>query len=92
MTLEEALRQLLGLDKAWRVVEDRLEASASTFLLRVEETPDLWPEENTRAGAAVACHDHVELLRWRRLNVFNSAASRVPCREDAVAMTARYIV
>ncbi len=41
MTPEETFGQLVGLGKAWRVVEAQLEASSSTFLLKVEETPDL---------------------------------------------------
>ena len=50
MTHEETFGQLLGLGKAWRVVEARLEASSSTFVLKVEETAELWPEESARAG------------------------------------------
>ena len=71
MTLEETFGQLLGLGKAWRVVEARLEASSSTFMLKVEETAALWPEDSTRAGTPVSCHDHVEPMQWRHLNVFN---------------------
>jgi len=62
---------LLGLGKAWRVVEARLEASSSTFVLSVKETAELWPEESARAGTKVTCHDHVEPMQWRHLNVFN---------------------
>jgi len=62
---------LLGLGKAWRVVEARLDAKASAFVLKVEETPDLWPEESARAGTPVTCYDHVEPMQWRHLNVFN---------------------
>jgi transposase len=51
------------------VVEARFEAS--TFVLKVEETPDLWPEESARAGSPVTCYDHVEPMQWRHLNVFN---------------------
>ena len=69
MTPEETFGQLLGLGKAWRVVEARLEASM--FVLKVEETPDLWPEESARAGTPVTCYDHVEPMQWRHLNVFN---------------------
>jgi hypothetical protein len=39
MTPEGTFGQLLGLGKAWRVLEARLEASSSTFMLKVEETP-----------------------------------------------------
>ncbi len=71
MTPEETFGQLLGLGNAWRVVEARLETSSSTFVLRVEETAALWPEESDRAGTPVNCHDHVEPMQWRHLNVFN---------------------
>jgi transposase len=71
MTPEETFGQLLGLGKAWRVVEARLEASSSTFVLSVKETAELWPEESARAGTKVTCHDHVEPMQWRHLNVFN---------------------
>jgi hypothetical protein len=30
--------------KAWRLVEARLEANASMFVLKVEETQDVWAE------------------------------------------------
>ena len=71
MTPEETFGQLLGLGKAWRVVDARLEVSSSTFVLKVEETAALWPEESARAGTSVTCHDHVEPMQWRHLNVFN---------------------
>jgi len=71
MTPEQTFGQLLGLGKAWRVAEARFEASSSTFVLRVEETAELWPEESARAGTRVTCHDHVEPMEWRHLNVFN---------------------
>ncbi len=41
MTPEETFGQLLGLGKAWRVVEAGLDAKASAFVLKVEETPEL---------------------------------------------------
>jgi len=44
--------------RAWRLVEARFEAS--TFVLKVEETPALWPEEIARAGTPETCYDHVE--------------------------------
>ncbi|MEN9603162.1 MAG: hypothetical protein RIS56_2768, partial [Verrucomicrobiota bacterium] len=53
------------------MVESRFEAESSTFFLKVEETPDLWPEESARAGTPVTGHDHVEPMQWRHLNVFN---------------------
>lgn len=71
MTPEQTFGQLLGLGKSWNVVESRFEAESSTFFLKVEETPELWPEESARAGIPVVCHDHVEPMQWRHLNVFN---------------------
>ena len=62
---------MLGLGKSWKVVESRFEPESSTFFLKVEETPELWPEESARAGTPVTCHDHVEPMQWRHLNVFN---------------------
>jgi hypothetical protein len=53
------------------VVESRFEAESSTFFLKVEETPELWPEGSARAGTPVTCHDPVEPMQWRHLNVFN---------------------
>jgi transposase len=71
MTPEQTFGQLLGLGKSWKVVESRFEPESSTFFLKVEETPELWPEESARAGTEVTCHDHVEPMQWRHLNVFN---------------------
>jgi transposase len=71
MTPEETFGQFLGLGKAWRVVEARLEASSSSFLLKVEETPDLWSGVSAQAGMPATCHDHVEPMQRRHLNVFN---------------------
>ncbi len=71
MTPEETFGQLLGLGSALRVVEARLDASSTKFVVKVEETAALWPEETARAGTPVTCHDHVEPMQWRHLNVFN---------------------
>ena len=51
--------------------ESRFEPESSTFFLKVEETPELLPEESARAGTPVVCQDHVEPMQWRHLNVFN---------------------
>jgi hypothetical protein len=61
---------LLRLGKNWRVLEARFEAESSTFFLKVEETPESWPEESARARTPVTCHDYVEPMQWRHLNVF----------------------
>ena len=42
------------------MVESRFESESSTFFLKVEETPEFWPEESARAGTPVTSHDHVE--------------------------------
>lgn len=71
MTPECTFGQLLGLGEAWRAVEARLEASSATFVLKLEKTAALWPEERARAGTTVTCNDHVEPFLRRHLNVFN---------------------
>ena len=57
MTPGETFGKLLGLGKAWPVLEARLEASSLTFRLKVEQTPDWWPEESALAGTPVTCQD-----------------------------------
>ena len=49
----------------------QLEASFLNSPLKVEEKPDLWAKESTRVGTPVFCHNFVEMLDWRHLNVFN---------------------
>lgn len=71
MTPEKTFSELLGLGKSWRVVRTEYEVKESTFVICVEETPELWPEESQRAGTTVACYDHVEAMQWRHLNVFS---------------------
>ena len=71
MTPGKTFEMLLGLGEGWRVVGSRFDPESSTFFLEVEETPDLWPEESARAGTPVVCHDHVETMQWRYLNVFH---------------------
>ncbi len=53
------------------MAESRFESESSTLFLKVEETPELWPEESARAGNPVVCHDHVGPMQWRHLNVIN---------------------
>jgi hypothetical protein len=62
MTPEETFGQLLGLGKVLCVLEARLETSSSTFLVKVEEEPDLWAEERARPGNPMTCYDHVEQM------------------------------
>ena len=53
------------------MVEARLDANASALVLKMEATPDLWPEEDARDGTPVTCCDHIEPMQWRHLNAFN---------------------
>jgi transposase len=71
VTPEETFQQLLGLGPSWRVVRTEFEVEQNTFVLCVEETEALWPEESARCGQTVTCYDHVEPMQWRHLNVFN---------------------
>jgi hypothetical protein len=48
MTPEETFGQVLGLRNLWRGLEAVLEAISSSFMLKVEETAALWPEESAR--------------------------------------------
>jgi transposase len=71
MTPEQTFEQLLGLGSSWRVVRTDYEEERNTFVICVEETEALWPEESAKCGQAVTCYDHVEPMQWRHLNVFN---------------------
>lgn len=71
MTAEETFEQMLGLGKAWCEEEARLEAGSLAFLVKVEEMASLLLKESGQAGSTVICHDQVERMQWRHLNVFN---------------------
>ncbi len=59
MTLEESLGQLLAFGNARRGLKTRLEAKPSTLVLKMRETPELWPEQSARAGTPVVIHDQI---------------------------------
>lgn len=61
---------MLGLGNSWRVAKTEYEDKTGTFVICVEETEHLWPEESRKAGGPVGCYDHVEAMQWRHLNVF----------------------
>lgn len=61
----------MGLGQGWKVVRTEFEQKEQTFVICVEETERLWPEESQRCGQEVSCYDHVEPMQWRHLNVFN---------------------
>ncbi len=69
MAPEETFGQLLGLGKEWYVVKVRLETSSSTFMVKVEKTAALGPDESARAGTPVTCHEHIEMMQWWYLNI-----------------------
>lgn len=69
MTPEQTFEQLLGLGESWGV--ERFNPESSPSPMKVEETLELWLQESVRASTPLVCHDHVEPLRWRHLNVFN---------------------
>jgi len=71
MTPEQTFEQLLGLGTSWKVVRTDYETERNTFVICVEETEALWPEESAKLGQPVSCYDHVEPMQWRHLNVFN---------------------
>ncbi len=62
---------MLGLGKDWRLVEARLEASSSNFMLKGEETVALSPDESARAGSPMTFQDYVVPMQWWHINVFN---------------------
>jgi transposase len=75
MNVEELFHRLLGLGKSWEVVGCEYEQEANSFFVMVRETKGLWEEERCpKCSQAVRCYDHVELMSWRHLNVFNKAS------------------
>lgn len=71
MEIETTFSRLLELGEEWRMVGVHFEEPTRMFIMRVEETSELWPAESLRQGGSVSCYDHVGPLRWRHLNVFN---------------------
>jgi hypothetical protein len=59
MTPDESLGKFIGLGKARRVLETRLEAKPSTLVLKEKEAPNLWPEVSARADTPVVIHRQV---------------------------------
>jgi transposase len=71
MTPEQTFEQLLGLGTSWKVIRTEFETKQNTFVICVEETEALWPEETAKCGQPVTCYDHVGPMQWRHLNVFS---------------------
>ena len=45
--------------EACRVLKAQIEFEPSTLLLKVQETPELWPEQSARVGTPVVIHDQI---------------------------------
>ena len=71
MIPEKVFQQILALGEAWRVARMDYQEKEQRVLIRVEETPELWPQESCPHCAAktVRGYDHAPERRWRHLNV-----------------------
>ena len=70
---EEDVRTIAGPWESLRVLEARLEASSSTFLLNVDQSPQLWPGKSTRTGIPLVIHDQVGKSASRQVGVTRPA-------------------
>jgi hypothetical protein len=59
VTAEETFGWLLQPGRACRVLEAQIESEPSTLVLKVQESPELWPEQSARAGTSVVIHDQI---------------------------------
>jgi len=64
-------QQILALGEAWRVARMDYQAKEQRVLIRVEETPAVWPQESCPhcQSKSVRGYDHAPERRWRHLNV-----------------------
>ncbi len=69
----EDVRTIAGPWESLRVLEARIEASSSTFLLKMDESPQLWPEKSTRTGIPLVIHDQVAKSPSRQVGVTRPA-------------------
>lgn len=80
MTPEKMFKDLLGLGLNWDVLESRFETESGTVFLKIGETPQVWKLLRCpKDGGMVYCHDHVEEMTWRHLNVFQHRCE-ITCR------------
>lgn len=80
MGTERLFKELLGLGVNWEVVESRFERDQSTLVLEIQETEELWEQQRCpKDGGRVSCYDHVDVLKWRHLNVFEHRCE-IHCR------------
>jgi len=78
MTPERLFHELLGLGNEWEVVRCWFDEGEGV-VLEVRERPGLWEKVRSEAGARAGCHDHVEMMEWRHLNVFEHRCT-IRCR------------
>ena len=71
MTPEKTFGQFLRLGRALSVLEVRLEAKPSTFLLSVEETTEQCQELFVLSATLVVYHHNFEPMQRRVLNILN---------------------
>ena len=89
VTAEETIGWLLQPGKASRVLEAQIESEPSTLELKVQESPELWPEQSARAGTPIVIHDQSRQVPSRQVAKSPSrqvAKSRHPAREGSSAM------
>ena len=97
MIPEKLFQQLLVLGDAWRVKAVDYVEQQRTVVIRVEETPQLWPGQKCPhcEAASVAGYDHAPERSWRHLNVcqleseITCALPRGQCRECRQVFTVR---
>jgi transposase len=71
MMPEKMFQEILALGEAWRVMRMDYQEKEQRVLIRVEETPALWPQESCPhcGHKTVRGYDHAPERRWRHLNV-----------------------
>ncbi len=71
MIPEKVFQQILALGEAWRVNRMDYVEQESQVLIRIEDTPALWPQESCPHCncKSVRGYDHAPERRWRHLNV-----------------------
>ena len=71
MIPEKVFHQILALGEGWRVSRVDYVEKERKVLIRIEETPALWPGQSCPhcECKAVSGYDHAPERRWRHLNV-----------------------
>ena len=76
MTPEESLGQLFSLGKTCCGLGVRLEANPSTIVLKVQKSPDLWPEKSARTGTPVVMQAQIRQVGRSRALTFAKGPAR----------------